>query len=40
MLVHDLVDESRPGLNPGSLGDIAWMEWASRHPVADANIPE
>ena len=34
LLVHDLVHESRVGFEPTTSGDLAWLEWASGHPIS------
>ena len=36
LLVHDLVDESRQGFEPGARGDVDWLVWASGHPIGDS----
>jgi hypothetical protein len=35
LLVHDLVEETRREFPPGREGDIAWMHWASGHPILE-----
>lgn len=33
LLVHDLVEETRPEFPPGPRGDAAWIRWASRQGI-------
>jgi hypothetical protein len=40
LLVHDLVEESRRRFPAGADGDLAWLEWMSRHPIAKHKAAE
>jgi hypothetical protein len=40
LLCHDLVEESRRRFPAGADGDVAWLEWMSRHPIAKFRAAE